>query len=118
VQQELGKLNIKAVQIDLGEGVLSKKPTKTQMKRLSERLYALGFELIEDSKKRIIEKIKSLLIQKIQEGNIEEHFSISKFLTHYFRKDYNNITRLFSDVESITIEHYFILQKIEKVKEL
>jgi len=47
---------------------------------------------------------------------MEEHFSLSEFLSKALKKDYNNITRLFSEVESITIEQFFILQKIEKVK--
>jgi AraC family transcriptional regulator len=117
IEQELGKLQIQADQIGLGEVVLSKKITKEQQAALSERIQALGFELIEDSKKKIIEKIKNLLIEHIQHGKINEHFSIGKFLSQHFQKDYNSMARLFSDVESITIEHYFILQKIEKVKE-
>ena len=34
-----------------------------------------------------------------------------------YRKEYSTISRLFSDVEGMTIEQYFILLKIEKVKE-
>lgn len=117
VQQELEKLHIKVKLIYLGEVVLFNKPPKAKLLTLNERLLTLGFELIEDAKKKIIEKTKTLLIQKVQEGNIEEHFSIGKFLTKHFQKDYSGIGRLFSDVESITIEQYFILQKIEKVKE-
>ena len=117
LQQELDKLSMAAEHIDLGEAVLMNKPTKEQLLRLKERLHKLGFELIEDAKKKMIEKIKTLLLQKIQLGEIEEHFSVSKFLSNHFKKDYAGMGRLFSDVESITIEHYFILQKIEKVKE-
>jgi AraC family transcriptional regulator len=117
IEQELEKLQIQADQIGLGEVVLSKKLSKGQQAIFSERIQALGFELIEDSKNKIIEKIKTLLIQQIQLGKVTEHFSIGKFLSGHFQKEYNSVGRLFSDVESITIEHYFILQKIEKVKE-
>ncbi len=123
VRQELEKLGMETREIGLGEVSLVKKPTKALMGILKERLYELGFELIEDEKRRIIEKVKTIIIQKIQEGNIEEHFSIGKFIAKHIQKedgnqtDYGNIGRLFSDVESITIEQYFILQKIEKVKE-
>lgn len=65
-----------------------------------------------------IEKIKNLLIKKVQSGDIGEHFSISSFLSKELNKDYSSISRLFSEVEGITIEQFFILQKIEKVKEL
>jgi AraC family transcriptional regulator len=117
VEQELEKAKIKIKQIELGEVDLLRNLSQKQMGELNGRLQNLGFELLLDSNKKQIEKIKSLLIQKIQVGNIEEHFSISKFLTTFFNKDYNYNTRLFSEVESITIEQFFILQKIEKVKE-
>jgi AraC family transcriptional regulator len=117
VEQELVKLKMKAIQVALGEVVLSKKPSRTQMAAFGKQLEPLGFELIEDSRKIIIEKMKTLLIQKIQEGQLEEHFSIRKYLTPYLPKDYSGAARLFSEVESITVEHYFILQKMEKVKE-
>jgi AraC-like DNA-binding protein len=58
-----------------------------------------------------------LLIEKVQQGNIEEHFSIFKFLNKTIFKDYSSTSKLFSEVEGITIEQFFILQKIEKVKE-
>jgi AraC family transcriptional regulator len=117
IEQELGKLQLQAEQISLGEVILPKRLTPKQQALFSKGIQALGFELIEDSRKKIIEKIKTLLIEQIQQGKINEHFSIGKFLSHHFQKDYNSMARLFSDVESITIEHYFILQKIEKVKE-
>jgi AraC-like DNA-binding protein len=53
----------------------------------------------------------------VQSGEIEEHFSLSQFLTHKLNKEYTQISRLFSEVEGITLEQFFILQKIEKVKE-
>jgi AraC family transcriptional regulator len=117
VGQELAAMGIKTTQIQLGEVTLSGKLPKPKWLKLGERLSALGFELMEDAKKKIIEKAKNLLIKKIQGGNIEEHFSISKFLKEHFPQDHHKIARLFSDVESMTLEQYFILLKIEKVKE-
>jgi AraC family transcriptional regulator len=117
VSQELEKLNLKAVRINLGEVQLTKSPTKKQISQLFERLNLLGFEVLDDKKQKQIERIKGLLIKKVQSGSIEEHFSIIEFLSSALHKDYSYITRLFSEVEGITIEQYFILQKIEKVKE-
>ena len=54
----------------------------------------------------------------MQSGEVEEHFSITNFLSKALNKEYSYISRLYSEVEGITIEHFFILQKIEKVKEL
>jgi AraC-like DNA-binding protein len=53
----------------------------------------------------------------VQTGNIEEHFSLSKYFKDKIFKDYSSISRLFSGVEGITIEQFFNLLKIEKTKE-
>ena len=87
------------------------------MQQLNSRLLQLGFEILDDKKQKQIEKIKSLLIKKVQSGDVEEHFSISEYLSNALHKDYSYISRLFSEVEGITVEQFFILQKIEKVKE-
>ena len=117
VKQELEKLNLESLQIALGEVDFLEPPSEKELGQLNQRLAAVGFELLDNEKQKQIEVIKNLLIQKVQQGKIEEHFSLSEFLSKSLNKDYTVITRLFSEVESITIEHFFILQKIEKVKE-
>jgi len=117
VKQELENLKILPAFVSLGEVELAKPATNKQLHSLSKNLQDLGFEILDDKKQMQIEKIKSLLIEKVQSGNIEEHFSITAYLTKEINKDYSYITRLFSEVEGITIEQFFILQKIEKVKE-
>lgn len=118
VKQELEKLKLRPVLVTMGEVELSKPASDKQLSALKKRLNELGFELLDDRKQKQIEKIKNLLIKKVQSGEIEEHFSITEFLSKAINKDYSSISRLFSEVEGITIEQFFILQKIEKVKEL
>lgn len=118
VKQELENLGLKPLHVIMGEAELSKQPSVKQMQQFNSRLLQLGFELLDDQKKKQIEKIKNLLIKKVQTGNVEEHFSITEFLTNALHKDYSYLSRLFSEVEGTTVEQYFILQKTEKVKEL
>jgi AraC family transcriptional regulator len=117
VRQELERFHVYPKEIALGEVTLEEPLTKIESEQFNLGLQALGFELLDDNKKKQIEVIKNLLIQKVQRGGIEEHFIISDFLSKSLKKDYTTITRLFSEVESMTIEQFFILQKIEKVKE-
>lgn len=117
VEQIFSSLKIPTVNIVLGEVETEKELSEKQIKTLEQALQKVGFELLDDQKNQLIDKIKTLLIQKVQEGNIEDHFSIQKFLGKHIFKDYSSISKLFSEVESITIEQFFILQKIEKVKE-
>ena len=116
VRQELEKLKMYPSQIKLGEVELSEDATKTQLLQLNRQLNNLGFELLDDQKQKQIEKIKNLLIEKIQSGEIEDHFILSDFLGRNLNKEYSHLSRLFSEVEGSTIEQFFILQKIDKVK--
>lgn len=117
VKQAFESAGLKPLDVRLGEVELPKALNKSQLGRVGSRLSELGFEILDTQKQRIIEKVKNLLIQKIQSGVLEEHFRISDYLGKKLNKDYSSISRLFSEVEGITIEQFLIFQKIEKVKE-
>ena len=117
VKQEFEKAGVIPVEVTMGEVELVNLLTESELNNISHRLTGLGFEILDDKNQKLIEKIKNVLIQKIQSGDIEEHFSITEFLTKKLNKEYTQTSRLFSEVEGITIEQFFILQKIEKVKE-
>lgn len=104
--------------ITLGEVELEKPSPDKKLALLKEKLENLGFELLDDNKKRIIEKIKNIVINKIHHSALKENERFSEVLSQELRKDYSYLSNLFSDVEGITIEKYIINQKIEKVKEL
>ena len=118
VSQALERLKLHPIKVSLGEVELDKPPTDKQSDELNYDLKQLGFELLDTKNQKQIEKIKILLIKKVQTSEVEEHFSISDFISKSMNKDYSSLSRLFSEVEGITIERFFILQKIEKVKEL
>ncbi|MCO5237775.1 MAG: AraC family transcriptional regulator [Chitinophagaceae bacterium] len=117
VEQILKENKLPSRYIRLGEVELIKDPGKKRLEKLSADLVSNGFELLDDQKMQLIEKVKTLLIEKVQQGNIEEHFSVSKYLGTQIFRDYSSVSKLFSEVEGITIEQFFILQKLEKVKE-
>lgn len=117
VEGLLKQQKIPFLSVGLGEVNISKALSADQITKLDSGLKELGFELLNDPASRTIEKIKTLLIGKVQDG-IEEHFSLQKYLSSNVFKEYSSVSKLFSLVEGITIEQYFILQKIEKAKEL
>lgn len=118
VKEVLIRQKLQPAIVSMGEVELQKPASEKQLLQLNSRLKEIGFELLDDQKQKQIEKIKNLLIKEIQSGDLDEHFSISVALSKELNKEYSYISRLFSDVEGITIEQFFILQKIEKVKEL
>ena len=106
------------VNVELGEVELDKQPSTDQLKQLDISLKQLGFELIDDRRSRIIEKIKNIIVKIVHHSNDSLNTNLSAFLSEKLHYDYNYLSNLFSETEGMTIEKYFIAQKIEKVKEL
>lgn len=118
VAGELKKIGINAQKITLGEVTLEKELTADQKEQLHQALLDLGFEPIDSKKGRIIEKIKTVIINMVHHSDHDEKTNLSDLLSKALHHDYNYLSNLFSEVEGITIKKYFIAQKIEKVKEL
>ena len=118
VEQELQKLDINNYKVILGEVETTNAIPKEKLHQLQNNMSALGFELLDDSKTRLIEKIKNILIQYIRDSQEENRENFSDIISKALHKDYSYLSGLFSEVEGITIEKYIINQKIEKAKEL
>ncbi len=118
VRNELDKLGLKLKDIRLGEATLEREPAAEEKRKLEEALVALGFQLIDDKKSRLIEKIKNIIIELVHHQDGEIKTNLSELLSSKLHRDYNYLSNLFSEVEGSTIEKYYIAQKIEKVKEL
>ncbi|MEQ8626950.1 AraC family transcriptional regulator [Ekhidna sp.] len=118
VREELNRLGIEVVDIQLGEVKLSQKVNLLQLDQIREVLMDREFELLEDSNSKIIEQIKTAIIDLIHNPEVVSKQNVSHYLEKKIGKDYSYLSNLFSSVENITIERYLILQKVEKVKEL
>jgi AraC family transcriptional regulator len=118
VKQEFERLDLTPTTLSLGVVTLEKAPDENQLTQLKEGLAALGFELLDDEKKKLIEKIKNIIIEQVHYSVADGVHNFSDIITEKLHKDYSYVSGLFSDVEGITIEKYIINQKIEKVKEL
>jgi AraC family transcriptional regulator len=119
VRQELDKLNINYKNIQLGEVELAGQPTVEKLNAFKTHLNDLGFELLDDKKSKLVEKMKSSIIQLIhgmESGELNKKLSV--LLSEKFKLDYHYISGLFSSIEGMTIEKYVILQRTEKAKEL
>jgi AraC family transcriptional regulator len=119
VRTELEKLNLHPVNIALGEVVIEEKEmNKDQQSKLSDALKDVGFELIDDRRSKLIEQIKTFVIDTVHYKDEQPKKNYSELLSQHLHHDYSHLSNLFSEVEGITIEQYIINQKIEKVKEL
>lgn len=119
VKNELQQLGLHPLQVDLGEVELEEeKLDKQQLDGVSVTLENVGFELIDNRKSRIIEKIKNIVINIIHHSDEPSRLKHSELISQQLNYDYSYLSKLFSEVEGVTIEQYIISQKIEKVKEL
>lgn len=118
VKVVLEEMKIPIVSIQLGEIILSHSLKENEKQLLDKKLKLIGFELLNDRNSKTIERIKSLIIDLIYYKNEHLNVNLSTYLRENLNQDYSSLTNLFSETEGITIEHYFIAQKIERVKEL
>ena len=118
VEKVLNDLNFEVSTIELGEVEIKGHLETDQLQRLDESLQQNGFQLLEDSSQQLIEKVKTAVILLTDGLDIAEDFILSKFVAEKLHRDYSAVSKLFSQNENVTLEQYFILQKIEKVKEL
>lgn len=119
VREELEKLGLEPTQVGLGEAEIKDDLTPNKKTMLKERLASIGFELLDDKKATLVEKIKNAIIEIIHYGeDLDNRIKFSKQIENKVGVDYHSLSTLFSETEGTTIEKYIILQRIEKVKEL
>jgi len=118
VKSELEKLRISYTSIELGE-VRLKKPISAELKQiLKESLHVSGLELMYDKKAVLIEKIINIIVETIHYSDELPTINFSDILCEKLEHNYHYLAEIFSKTKGITLEHFIILHKVEKIKEL
>lgn len=118
VKQVFQQAGIAVESIHLGVVHTSHDLSELQVQQVKDALREEGFEWMDDQKVKLVEQIKQQIIRLVQSGEMDEmKGNLSTYLSKALLKDYHYLSQLFSAIENTTIEQYFILQKIEKVKE-
>jgi AraC-like DNA-binding protein len=117
VKDELQKLKIPFGTVDLGE-VEVDDISDVQRNKFKIALLRSGFELMEDKKAMQIERIKNAIVEMVHYSDELPKTKNSEYISKKLKHDYTYLANLFSEATGITIEHYIIMHKIEKVKEL
>lgn len=118
VRLELDKLHINAESIVLGEVELNQALDAQIKLELKENLKSIGFELLENKKNQLVEKVKNIIVDLIHHRDKNLTINLSDYISQEMGMDYSIISKQFSETEKTTIEKFVIAQKIEKVKEL
>lgn len=108
VKNEIEKLGYVLLKVELGEIELNQEITNDQKNDIKLNLEKFDFELIDDKRSRIIELIKNKLIDLLQNKNADLDKNLSLILSQSINQDYSKLSNLFSEIEGISIEKYFL----------
>jgi len=118
VKDAFKKLGIRYATVNLGEINVEEDITDKQREKLKAMLLKSGLELMDDKRAILIERIKNVIVEMVHYADDLPKTNFSDFLSKELNYDYNYLSNIFSETQGVTIEHYIILHKIEKVKEL
>lgn len=118
VQEELRKLGLHFIVVDLGEVEVMETLTSDQLEQLKAGLLESGLELMDDKKAVLIEKIKNVITEMIHHSDEMPKMNYSDYISQKLNYDYTYLSNLFSELKGITIQQFIIVHKIERVKEL
>jgi len=122
VRTELERLGFSVVQVELGRAVIedqSETRLNVDIAVIGPMLEGHGFALLKDKTTRVVSQVKTLIIELIQSGKIAElRTTLSDYLAENVGLDYAHLSHLFSTTENLTIEKFWILQRVERAKEL
>jgi AraC-like DNA-binding protein len=118
VKEELIKLGLDYVVLNLGMVETMGEITHEKRTQLKNNLLKSGLELLDDKRSILIERIKNVIVEMIHYNDEIPKTNYSGYLSEKLGYDYTYLSNTFSEVQGITIQHYIIKHKIEKVKEL
>ncbi len=118
VKEELIKLGLHFVVVDLGEVDIMEDITSEQRLQLKAGLSSSGLELMDDKRAVLIEKIQNIIVQMVHHSDELPKVNYSDYISNKLNHDYTYLSNVFSEVKGITIQQFIIIHKIERVKEL
>ena len=118
VKEELKKLELHFIVVGLGEVEIMETLSNEQREQLKSALLNLGFELMEDKRAILIERIKNTIIEMVHHSDEIIKTNFSDYLSEKLSHDYTYLANLFSEVQGTTIEQFIISYKVERIKEL
>jgi len=118
VKEELKKLGLHFIVVDLGEIEIMETLTTEQHDQLKAGLLDSGLELMDDKRAVLIEKIKNVITEMIHYSDELPKMNYSDFISEKLDYDYTYLSNLFSEIKGITIQQFIIVNKIERAKEL
>jgi len=118
VKDELQKLGVNDVIVKLGEVETPIEISDQTYSQIKIALKGLGFELMEDKRLILAEKMKILVIEMIHYNEYTDKVILSAYLTEKLNLDYTYLSNIFREYQGVSLEHFMIFHRIERIKEL
>ena len=118
VKEELKKLGLHFIVVDLGEVEIMENISVEQRQELKTALLNSGLELMDDKRAMLIEKIQNVVTEMIHYTDEAPKINYSEYISEKLDYDYTYLSNLFSEVKGITLQQFIIIHKIELAKEL
>lgn len=118
VKSELEKLGINYSSVAIGEANTLEELSSEQLTQFDKSLKLSGLELMDNKKSILVESIKLAIIDLVHYTDEQIKVNFSDYLSEKLDFNYTYLANLFSEVNGITIERFYLQHKIEKVKEL
>lgn len=109
----------KVISLTLGELVLKGKISSQDRYNIEQRLKDKGFSFTETYNEKMVSQVKALLLQYRDKLSVNDKSGkLSAFISGGMQMSFSHISRIFSQLEGITIEKYLLLLRMERAKEL
>ena len=119
VRRVLVASGLDVVHVDLGEVEVAGEPARELVEAARNALHAEGFELVDGRDAAMIARMKAAIVKLVHhQADGQRRVKLSDHLSTALNREYSTLSALFSQVEGITIEQFFLLQRLERVKEL
>lgn len=117
LKEKLEEMNLNFSTIGFGEIELETNLSNNALDDLKTKLMPFGFEVVENQKSVLVQKIKDAITELVYTDN-NNNFKSSAYLADKLNHSYGYLSNVFSEVTYSSIENFIIIQKIERAKQL
>ena len=119
IENEFNNAGIKVLNIQTGSVEIEYDNEKYSIDSIEKILQNLGMGLLKTREQQIVSQIKQAVIELIHySNNINSILRKSDYLVEKLNMSYQQLSKIFSKHENLTLEKYIIRNKIERIKEL
>ncbi|HEY0670399.1 MAG TPA: helix-turn-helix transcriptional regulator [Sphingobacteriaceae bacterium] len=118
VAAELTRLDIPYETVEIGLARTLEVISGSKLNKVKNALLLYGLELIDDKKSILADKVKSVVLEMVQNSDTPVKTNFSDYLSAKLNHSYTYLSNTFSEVHGTTIEQFIIRNKVQRVKEL